>query len=90
MIANSLKNFNLEIYTPNGVLFSGEVTSVTLPGTKEVFTVLKNHGAIISSLTKGIIKYMIDDKDIFTIEVLGGFAEVKKNVVTVCLETIIK
>lgn len=79
----------LEIYTPNGVLFNGKVTSVTLPGTKGIFTVLKNHGAIISSLTEGVIKYTIDEET-STIDVLGGFAEVKKNVVTVCLETVIK
>ena len=83
---NTLK---LEIYTPNGVLFNGEVTSVTLPGTIGIFTVMYNHGAIISSLTEGKIKYTIDEK-ITAIEVLGGFAEVKNNVVTVCLETIIK
>ena len=84
-----MSNLKLEIYTPNGVLFNGEVTSATLPGAKGLFTVLNNHGAIISSLTKGEIKYVIDE-EIFTIEVLGGFAEVKKNVITVCLETIIK
>lgn len=84
-----MSNLKLEIYTPNGVLFDGEVTSVTLPGTKGLFTVLKNHGAIISSLTKGVIKYVINE-EIATIEVMGGFAEVKRNVVTVCLETIIK
>ena len=83
---NTLK---LEIYTPSGVLFNGEVTSVTLPGTKGIFTVMYNHGAIISSLTEGKIKYLID-KEIYIIEVVGGFAEVKNNVVTVCLETIIK
>ena len=48
-----------------------------------------NHGAIISSLTEGKIKYVMSKK-ISTIDVLGGFAEVKNNVVTVCLETIIK
>ncbi len=79
----------LEIYTPNGVLFDGKVTSVTLPGTKGIFTVLKNHGAIISSLTEGKIKYTIDE-EITTIDVLGGFAEVKNNVITVCLESVIK
>lgn len=74
------------------MLFNGDVASVTLPGAKEIFTVLKNHGAIISSLKKGVIKYKIheDDEDVFTIEVLGGFAEVKRNIVTVCLETVIK
>lgn len=79
----------LEIYTPNGVLFDGKVTSVTLPGTKGIFTVLKNHGAIISSLTEGKIKYTIDE-EITTIDVLGGFAEVKNNVIKVCLESVIK
>ena len=84
-----MNNLRLEIYTPNGILFNGEVTLVTLPGTKGIFTVLKNHGALISSLTEGKIKYLIE-KEISTIDVLGGFAEVKNNVVTVCLETIIK
>lgn len=84
-----MDNLKLDIYTPNGGLFNGEVTSVTLPGTKGVFTVLKNHGAIISSLTKGKIKYIINE-EISTIEVLGGFVEVKKNIVTVCLETAIQ
>ena len=84
-----MNTLRLEIYTPSGVLFNGEVTSVTLPGTKGIFTVMYNHGAIISSLTKGKIKYLIDN-EISNIEVAGGFAEVKNNVVTVCLETIIK
>ena len=84
-----MNTLRLEIYTPSGVLFNGEVTSVTLPGMKGIFTVMYNHGAIISSLTKGKIKYLID-KEISNIEVAGGFAEVKNNVVTVCLETIIK
>jgi F-type H+-transporting ATPase subunit epsilon len=84
-----LNTIKLEIYTPTGVIFNGEVTSVTLPGTKGLFTILYNHGAIISSLTKGKIKYTVNE-EISTIEVSGGFAEVKNNVVTVCLETIIK
>lgn len=84
-----MNTLRLEIYTPNGVLFNGEVTSVSLPGTKGIFTVLYNHGAIISSLTEGIIKYVIDDKDL-TINVNGGFVEVKNNIVTVCLETMIE
>ena len=84
-----MNTIRLEIYTPTGVIFNGEVTSVTLPGTKGLFTILYNHGAIISSLTKGKIKYTVNE-EISTIEVSGGFAEVKNNVVTVCLETIIK
>lgn len=76
------------------MLFNDKVTSITLPGAKGKFTVLKNHGAIISSLTEGVIQYKIneddEDDEIVTIEVLGGFAEVKHNVVTVCLDTVIQ
>ena len=84
-----LNNILLEVFTPDGVIFSDKVASVTLPGTKGVFSVLKNHAPIISSLTKGNIIYKIDDEP-FKIEANGGFVEVKDNVVTVCLERVIK
>ena len=82
-----MNTIKLEIYTPTGVIFNGEVTSVTLPGTKGLFTILYNHGAIISSLTKGKIKYTVNE-EISTIEVSGGFAEVKENHVVACVETL--
>lgn len=85
-----MNNIRLEIYTPNGVLFNGEVSMVTLPGTKGVFTVLDKHGAIISSLSKGKIKYISNNNETATIDITGGIAEVKSNVVTVCLDTIIE
>lgn len=84
-----LNNITLEIFTPDGVIFNGKVDSVTLPGTKGEFTVMLNHAPIISSLTKGKIKYKIKE-DVFTIESKGGIVEVKNNIVIVCLETIIK
>ncbi|HEY5591656.1 MAG TPA: ATP synthase F1 subunit epsilon [Paludibacter sp.] len=77
----------LEIITPEKIFFSGEVTSVTLPGTTGSFTVWENHAPLISSLMKGIISYDAKDgKREFEVE--SGFAEVSKNVVTVCLEEI--
>ena len=41
----------LEILSPERTLFSGEVESVTLPGTLGEFTVLRHHAPLISSLT---------------------------------------
>lgn len=77
----------LEIITPEQIYFSGEVTSVTLPGTSGLFTVWENHAPLISSLMKGKISYLADNKEkVLNIE--SGFAEVSKNVVTVCLELI--
>lgn len=46
----------LEIITPEAKLFSGEVTSVVLPGANGSFQLLNNHAPIISGLTKGAIK----------------------------------
>ncbi|MBP6662691.1 MAG: ATP synthase F1 subunit epsilon [Paludibacter sp.] len=77
----------LEIITPEQVYFSGEVASVTLPGKNGSFTVWENHAPIISSLAAGKISYKANNQDL-ELTVDGGFAEVNKNVVTVCLELI--
>jgi len=77
----------LEIITPEQVYFSGEVASVTLPGKNGSFTVWENHAPIISSLAAGKISYKANNQ-VLELTVDGGFAEVNKNVVTVCLELI--
>ncbi|WP_103069297.1 F0F1 ATP synthase subunit epsilon [Aquimarina sediminis] len=46
----------LEIVTPEAVLFSGEVTSVAVPGADGEFQMLDNHAPIISLLGKGNVK----------------------------------
>lgn len=77
----------LEIITPEQIYFSGEVTSVTLPGTSGLFTVWENHAPFISSLKPGKISYKIE-KDEIDLAVDGGFAEINNNVVTVCVESV--
>ena len=47
----------LEILTPEKKLFSGDASSVTLPGIDGQFQLLNNHAPIISALGKGNIKY---------------------------------
>ena len=46
----------LEIVSPEAKLFSGEVTSVTLPGVDGSFQILNNHAPIVSILEKGTVK----------------------------------
>ena len=46
----------LEIVSPEAKLFSGEVTSVTLPGVDGSFQILNYHAPIVSILQKGIVK----------------------------------
>jgi len=77
----------LEIITPEQIYFSGEVTSVTLPGTSGLFTVWENHAPLISSLKNGKITY-IADKNKTELNVDGGFAEINNNIVTVCIEAV--
>lgn len=50
-----MNNLHLKIITPTNTLFNQEIDSVDLPGEKGRFTVLKNHGNIISLLSKGVI-----------------------------------
>ena len=52
----------LEIITPEASIFSGEVTSVTLPGLDGIFQVLNDHAPIISSLKAGEVKMETDGK----------------------------
>ena len=77
----------LEIITPEQIYFSGDVTSVTLPGTSGLFTVWDNHAPLISSLTKGKVSYTAENKET-QLSVDGGFAEISNNTVTVCLELV--
>jgi len=46
----------LEIISPEAMLFAGEVTSVTLPGTNGTFQLLNNHAPIVSLLQTGDVK----------------------------------
>ena len=51
----------LEIVSPEGHLFKGGVTSVTVPGVDGEFQMLNNHANIVSILTKGVIKIGVPD-----------------------------
>ncbi len=46
----------LEIISPEATLFTGEVESLTLPGTNGSFQLLENHAPIVSTLQAGNIK----------------------------------
>ncbi|MES2656192.1 MAG: ATP synthase F1 subunit epsilon [Bacteroidota bacterium] len=73
----------LDIITADKVLFTGEVESVTLPGSDGQFQVLKDHAPIISSLDKGNI--IITGKECGRQEfvIYGGIVEVLANKIVV-------
>ena len=49
-------SFKLEIVSPEKIIFSNDVTIVTLPSYEGDMSVLKNHISIITFLRPGIIK----------------------------------
>ena len=75
----------LNIISAVETLFSGEVTSVTLPGTMGEFTVLHNHAALLSTLTVGTIRYTDADGQEMAAEIPGGVADIDRNVISVCV-----
>ena len=80
----------LEILTPDQSVFSGEVKLVKLPGSSGSFEILKNHAAIISSLTEGELKVITESDETLRYRTGDGVVESNSNHVVVLLETIKK
>ena len=75
----------LEIISPTGVLFQGEVARVTLPGMVGSFTVLQDHASLLSTLAAGEIEYE-SQGEVKKLAAEGGFVDVNNNRVVVCLK----
>jgi F-type H+-transporting ATPase subunit epsilon len=88
----------LEIISPEAKLFSGEITSITVPGVDGSFQILNNHAPIVSLLQKGIVhitapnlKFSKEAADLFTkvndqnytLAISSGTIEMKDNKVIV-------
>ncbi len=46
----------LDIVTPEGALFSGEIEAISVPGVNGTFEMLNNHAPIVAILTQGKIR----------------------------------
>ncbi|HAD98098.1 MAG TPA: hypothetical protein DCG19_11875 [Cryomorphaceae bacterium] len=51
----------LEIITPETVIFNGTADAVQLPGKEGLFQVLDNHAPLISTLKEGVVKIDLPD-----------------------------
>ena len=78
-------SLNLKIVSPEKVVFDGVVERVVVPGTSGEFEILVNHAPIISTLEKGRLVYQ-DSEGRHEQMVNGGFVEVQKNNVNICVE----
>lgn len=76
----------LKIVSPAKVEYEGEVECVVVPGTSGMFEILTDHAPIISSLEEGVVQYGKQNGEKQKLQVKGGFVEVKRNEVNLCVE----
>ncbi|MBU6158967.1 MAG: ATP synthase F1 subunit epsilon [Bacteroidetes bacterium] len=77
---------NVQILTPTGKTYSGEVMGIQLPGITGSFEVLKNHAPLVSALKAGKLKILVDKTRNEFYQIEEGFVEVLNNQVTVMVE----
>ena len=70
------------VLTPEAELFSGEVTSVKVPGISGKFEILNNHAPIVSALGEGQIAVVAKDGKVLNFDINQGFVEVIQNEVS--------
>ena len=84
-----MKNFNLEIATPEKQVFSGSVKSVLVPGSMGSFQVLFNHAPIISTLGHGKVKVIKENDEELVFYAQDGVIEVLNNKAIILLEKLL-
>jgi len=72
----------LEIVTPNGIIFDGEVAQVNLPGSEGEFGVLAGHAALVSLLDTGVIAIEKEDKSEIAVAINSGYVKVEEEKTT--------
>ena len=72
----------LEIVTPNGVIFDGEVKQVDLPGSEGEFGVLAGHAALVSLLDTGVIVINKADGREVAVAINSGYVKVEEEKTT--------
>ncbi|MCB9202112.1 MAG: F0F1 ATP synthase subunit epsilon [Flavobacteriales bacterium] len=91
---------NVQILTPEELVFKGEVTSLTLPGINGSFQLLDNHAPIVSTLREGKLIFISNDNESFESKkvikstdglskeciIKGGVLEMNSNKVVILLD----
>jgi F-type H+-transporting ATPase subunit epsilon len=76
----------LEIVSPERLLFSETVTSVTVPGSEGYFTVLGDHAPFMTTMRPGFVTVVDISNVAHVYYVRGGFADVSPEGLTILAE----
>ena len=77
----------VEIVSPAGGVFKGDVVGIKAPGVQGSFEVLHNHAPMLAAFEVGSLELHHQDDERITYATSGGFLEVINNHVTVLAET---
>ena len=81
-----MATFHFDLVSPDHLVFSGEVEQVDVPGAEGDFGVLANHAPMVTTLRPGILTVHGAGAPQKMV-VLGGFAEVSAQGLTVLADT---
>jgi len=84
-----MAGLHFELVSPAKLLFSGEVASVTIPGTEGEMGIFAGHSPVLSTLRPGVVTITRDSGAAEKIFVRGGLAEVNPRGLTLLAETAI-
>ena len=74
-----MSTIKLEIVTPHGVIYDGDVKEATLPGKEGEFGVLPGHASLVSLLDAGVIFAKTDDGKEIVVAINSGYAKVSED-----------
>lgn len=84
-----MAGLHFELVSPARLLFSGDVESVTIPGTEGEMGIYAGHAPVLSTLRPGVVVVDKGSGQPEKIFVRGGFAEVNPSGLTLLAETAI-
>lgn len=73
----------LDVVTPEGTAFSGEISMLVAPGSEGELGILKGHIPLVAKLKNGTLRAKINGAEEKKMEIAGGFMEVKANKIIV-------
>jgi F-type H+-transporting ATPase subunit epsilon len=84
-----MAGLHFELVSPARLLFSGEVASVTIPGTEGEMGIYPGHAPVLTTLKPGVVTVYKDGGSTDRIFVQGGMVEVNPQGLTLLAEVAI-
>lgn len=82
--------YTLKIVTPNEIVFEGNVEHTMVPAALGYMGILASHAPLVSPITSGKLVFREPGEKTTTLQVEGGFLEVRKDRVLVLTDKVAK